>query len=119
MVYWGGKKTGSIYQRITAMLAGKSSVSIQMDKIKIAANINAFWIDPRKGSRLSQAVFQYRCTTVLVTFRMGGRSFDSGSFGKLTASSSETPRVSSGLRQRRNPSAGLTNGRTEPTLPSL
>ena len=51
MVYWGGKKTGSICQRVTAMLAGKCSISVQMDKIKTAANIDAFWIDPRTGEQ--------------------------------------------------------------------
>jgi hypothetical protein len=58
MAYWGGKETSSIYQRVRALLAGKSSISIQMDKITTSAKINASWIDPRTGEQVFVGRFQ-------------------------------------------------------------
>jgi uncharacterized membrane protein len=37
-------------QWIMAYLAGKSTVSIHMDRITAAAKVKAFWIDPRTGT---------------------------------------------------------------------
>jgi hypothetical protein len=49
MVYWGGNQTGSIYQWISGLLAGQSSVSVRMDKLTASSTVDASWIDPRTG----------------------------------------------------------------------
>jgi hypothetical protein len=57
MLYWGGRETGSVYQRIKTLLAGESSVSIRMDKVATSTTVNATWIDPRTGGAVSAGRF--------------------------------------------------------------
>jgi hypothetical protein len=57
MIYWGGKETGSVYQRLKALFAGESSVSVQMDKLTASTTVDASWIDPRTGEAVSAGRF--------------------------------------------------------------
>jgi hypothetical protein len=38
-------------------LASKASVSVNLDKIKVAENAKAFWIDPRNGRSVPIGTF--------------------------------------------------------------
>jgi hypothetical protein len=57
LVYWGGEDFRSLHQRIKHLFAGKSSISVRMEKMTAAAQINAFWIDPRTGESVSAGRF--------------------------------------------------------------
>lgn len=57
LVYWGGRDTSSIYKRLRAFFAGRSSISIHMERLAAGGQSDALWIDPRTGKTVPAGHF--------------------------------------------------------------